>query len=281
MGLDLKRVIRAVSMNDKIVTPRMERYYYSGEWDRPFTAAEAKPILDQLLGPMYNAKGSFRASASGTCQRYQELRFLGVNPGGATGTQLAAIFDDGKWRHLRWQAHLLRAGILTEIELALRWKRLNAIATMDGRGYVPDDHPKPEWQGKEFGFELKGSNQTVYYEQTKTQGQAKEAHLRQAHRAMLLGGMDLYVVLYENKNTQEWYEWVIEPDPVMLDESLIELEQMNLDLERGSLAPMLDECKAHKGDTFRNCPMGTKTGPCPRAGSKLPTPAQVRRLSVQ
>lgn len=280
MSVDLKRLIRGVNRADTIVTPRLNQYLLSGRYDEALPDWIVEFIRSELQKPRYDATGRFRASAAGSCFRYQELRYAGVQGDKAIDPRLANIFSDGKWRHLRWQAMLLHAGILLRPEEGLDWPAMRSWATMDGIGIVPDDHPHQDWRGKEFGFELKGANPFGFQKDVKENNEAKDAHLDQVHRAFINGGFDLYVVIYENKGTQEWHEWVYEPDVKRVQFQMEELTTLNNDINTGNLAPMIPECAARKGYTFNyGCPYGRKSGACVAAGRKVPSPKRAAQLS--
>lgn len=261
-GLNLKGLVRALQATDKIVTPRMKTWLLQ-HGDDPIPREIAQRIFDQITTPPRIRTSTFSASSAGRCYRAQELAFLGL-PQTPTDSELQAIFNDGKWRHLRWQAQLLMAGIIIDMEEALRWPAMRAVATPDGVGIVPDDHPRQPWRGKEFGVEIKGVS-TFQFQQYSTNG-PKESHLFQVDRNFLLGGFGLYVVIYEDKTTQRWHEWVLEPDPKRIDAQRQELAELNDAIDNKALHPMLPECVKRVG-AFRECPFGGATGPCVKAGT--------------
>jgi len=278
--IDLKRILKAVASSETIVTPRLNQYLLSGRYDEALPQWIVDFIDNELTKPRYSAKGRFRASSAGSCERYQHLRYLGVTSDKPIDPRLANIFSDGKWRHLRWQAMLLHSGILLRPEEGLDWPARRAWATMDGIGIVPDNHPKTAWRGKEFGFELKGANPFGYKQDVKVNDEAKETHLDQVHRAFLAGGFDLYVMIYENKSNQEWHEWVFEPDQERLASQSAELDRLNAGVTEQRLAKMLPDCAARTGYTFHHgCPFGTRTGACVRAKIGWPDERRVRELS--
>lgn len=204
---------------------------------------------------------SFSSSAAGSCLRRQMFNYIGIDTGGVNDPQLQNIFYDGTWRHLRWQAVLLQAGILTAIEYPLSWPEKQSMGTVDGVGVVPDDHPNEKWRGLEFGFELKGCN-TYAFQNIARNKAIKEDHLNQVHRYFLSGGFDLFVVIYEDKNTQQWQEFVIGPDLARMEDQRTELDLLNDYANQQVLPPMLDECKKQTGSDWKYCPFAGKTGVC-------------------
>lgn len=219
-------------------------------------------ILTQMLEKPRDRTQSFSASSAGACQRAQVFGFYGAE-GESPGPQLRAIFNDGKWRHLRWQALLLQAGILSDIEVPLFWRRKLQRGTMDGQGIVPDDHHVTEWRGLEFGFELKGVNAFQYDALTKSG--PKEEHLNQVARYFLLSGLTLFSIVYENKSTQAVHEWVISRDDPGMAERIeaqrAEVESLKAYADDESLPPQLPECAMGKG-AWKSCQYGGRDGVC-------------------
>jgi hypothetical protein len=212
-----------------------------------------------LIAPERDRRGSFSASSAGVCPRRQVFEYYGL-PKPDFDTQTKSRLRDGKWRHLRWQTMLLDANIIHGIEGKLKWIDQRTRGSIDGVGVVPADHPREEWRGKEFGLELKGVNGFQF---GKYNGEeAKEDHLNQVHRYFILGGFDLFVILYENKSTQDLLEWVIEPDPVLIDQQMKELEILNSSIDNKELPPIKAPCGVMMGKEFEYCPYGGKKAPC-------------------
>lgn len=222
-------------------------------------------IHNELKKVPRKRSGSFSSSAAGMCERRQVFNYLGIDSGTVNNPQLQQIFYDGTWRHLRWQATLLQAGILNDIEIPLKWNAKRSRGTMDGIGTVPEDHPRTDWRGLEFGFELKGTNSFVY--RKAIEDGLKEEHLNQIHRYFLVGGFDLFVVVYENKDNQEWNEWVVTPEPKRLKAQEEELNRLNEAVEKEQLPVMLKGCQERNSQEWKQCPFGGTTGVCVQARS--------------
>jgi hypothetical protein len=189
---------------------------------------------------------------------------MGLAPDEVNSPQLQNIFYDGTWRHLRWQATLLQAEILSEAEVMLDWPAKRSKGSMDGQGIVPSTHLVQAWRDKEFGFELKGIT-TFDYKSIVALG-PKPNHLDQVHRYFLSGGLDLFVIIYEDKNSQDWIEFVIEPDIDRVEAQRAELDMLNDYVDTKTIPPMLPDCAAHKGTEFSKCPFGGKAGICVNRG---------------
>lgn len=260
--MNLTKTLRAARMgNQHIVTPRLKAFMR----DNPNLVVEpwvAEKISEQITKQPRVRSGSFSSSSAGDCPRKQIFQYQGIEPEHPVSATVQNIFYDGTWRHLRWQAVLLQAGIITEIEYPLPWEEMNSVGTMDGLGVVPDDHPTEKWRELEFGWELKGIN--TYGFRSVESGGPKTAHLDQTHRYFLSGGFDLFVIIYEDKNTQEWTEFVIEPDPARLDAQREELEMLNLHAKEKEIPPMLSGCRDGSDPRWAKgwCPYAGAGGVC-------------------
>lgn len=261
--MSLGALVREVKAANTIVSGPY-RKWLGAHADDAFPDWVIERIVEQLGTKSRDRRASFSASSGGQCMRRRELAFLGVpeNLKRAPDAHLLNIFQDGKWRHLRWQASLLAAGVLTDIEIPLTWPNMRHRGTVDGCGIVRDDHPFPEWRGKTFGLELKGMNKWHYDKQVRVRDDQMDAHKGQVDEYFLSSGWDLFVFLYEDKATNNWKEWVISPDPQRIRDARVDLTTMNEDLDRKVLRPMLSSCNIRMGTNWSSCPFAGDHGPC-------------------
>ena len=259
LGRNILDLVRVVSPSDLIVKPRLEKFILE-HGDKPFSPEVADWVRNQLTAAPRMRVKSFAGSASGSCHRAQIFQYLGIPQPGVIDEQLQQIYNDGHWRHLRLQAQIAEAGIipLEGLEYPLSWPAMRSMGTADGNGIVPDDHPNPAWRGKLYGLELKGAHEYVARWMNEP-----SKYMQQLYRYFLSGGFDLFVVLVENKNTQELKEWVIEPDPELLDQQLDELTTLNRHVDDQTLPERLPACQQRTGTAWKNCPFGgNKNRPC-------------------
>lgn len=266
--MSLSAMIREVRRANTIVS-QPYREWLGQHLDDPFPEWVIDLVYEQLAAKQRDRRASFSASSAGQCLRRRELAFLGVSVPAARkpDARLLNIFHDGRWRHLRWQASLLAAGIITHIEFPLPWPEMRHRGTMDGVGVVRDTHPFPEWRGKTFGLELKGMNKWHFNKQVNVRDDQMDAHKSQVAEYFLSSGLDLFVFLYEDKATGGWKEWVVSPDPQLIRDARYELKAMNERIDRQKLHQMLPSCKIRKGERWERCPYAGAHGPCERAGS--------------
>lgn len=250
----------SVEQEELIITPLL-REFLARNPNLTVDKGVARKLAYLMSTPQRDRSGSFSASAAGTCYRRQELVFLGVTPGYNTfSPQQIAIFHNGTWVHLRWQATLLTAGILESAEVTVKKPSLTARCTLDGMGTAQIG----KYEGETFGFELKGRNDYAYQLQLKAGVDDKTR--RQVDFQFALSGFEVISVINENKNTQAWNEWVFERDRQRVKTALNELRELNDAIERKRLHPMLSECRRREGE-WEGCPLGGIGGPCENAGN--------------
>ena len=260
---NLATLVRGAKRSDLIITPRLNQFLMNNN-NLELDTIVSDRIYELLKAKPRDRRFSFSSSSAGDCERKQVYNYLGVEDEenfGAISPRLQMIFYDGTWRHLRWQAVLLQAGILTKVEQPLMWKKKRSRGTMDGAGIVPDNHPHTSWQGKEFGFELKGMN-SWGYKSLVGKNEPRKDHLEQVHRYFLSGGFPLFIIVYENKDTQEWIEFVVEPNPQMMQAQKEELDRLNYAVDKEELPLMQLVCQKQTGKEFKSCQYGNKRGVC-------------------
>lgn len=237
--MSLTKVLLAKKRDNLYVTPKYEEYLalhpniYLNDKISQF-------IVKELSTPQRDRRMTNSASARGSCLRRQVFVWTGLPEQQKLNSDLHAIFHDGTFRHLKWQALLLDAGILSEVEIPCRIDKYNLTGTIDGL------------ISPEVGWELKGSNQRSY--EFVLQNGPEEKHLLQIHTYMIATQIYTWSLVYENKNTQEWKEFVVEFDPDIGDRVLAELDSVNKHVSERTFPRILDECSEKKGAQYRQCP---------------------------
>ncbi len=247
----LKKLLKAhsgESTSDLLVSPRFEQYLAT----HPNTLVDdtvAEFIKSELTTPQRNRRMTFSASSRGACAREQVFQFTSLRQVPKTNTSLYAIFHQGTFMHLKWQALLLDAGILNEVEMPCRWDEFNVTGTIDGGGEVTAGHPLRA-DHDSFGWELKSINSRGFRWVIDTG--PKFQHLLQIHTYMLATGKRLWSLVYENKDTQEWKEFVVHFDEEVAQKVREELAYLNDHVAQKRLPPILPDCIERKGP-FKNC----------------------------
>jgi len=255
--VSLKRILsqaRSASDSDLLVTPRLDEWLSRNGNIEPSQETIDRVLQAELGTPQRDRTMTFSASSRGACRRQQVFWFTDVKPVSPLNADLHAIFHDGTFRHMRWQMWLLEAGILDDVEVFQKYDQLWLTGTIDGIGTIP-----PELADRlgmirdaKFGWELKGAN-SHKYRFVLDQG-PDIAHLLQIHAYFVARpDIDVWSLCYENKDTQEWKEFVVRPDPKLMKEVEAEIHDLQGYVLNEELPPVLDECKKRQGP-FKTCP---------------------------
>lgn len=117
MSARLKKLLQtSAQTGELLVSPRYEQYL---ETHHNILLDEkiGEFITQELCTPQRNRRMTFSASARGACAREQVFQFTPLEGVSRFGSSLIAIFHQGTFMHLKWQALLLDAGILDEPEV--------------------------------------------------------------------------------------------------------------------------------------------------------------------
>lgn len=200
----------------------------------------------------------FSPSGATSCQRFQVInktpsfkRAENINPA------LIKIFDDGKWRHLKWQMLFWKMGIVDDAETF----KSNGPLTYGGSFDLILSLPWIKEKGlSQIILDIKGINASGF-NYIKMTGKPKFAHKLQVIIYMYLHGIRRAVIWYENKNTQEICEVVVDYDERLLEIAL--RRQKTMESYVGNVAFPKEECDVgdSKDSMFRQCPQRLN---CPR-----------------
>lgn len=264
MSKNLKTINEQEKDPKLLLTPKINEWML--KYHDRFTDEAMERIWKELTKPGRDRTRSFSASSAGTCLRRQELAFLGM-PQKPVFPALQETFTNGHFAHAQWQARLLSANLLEDIEVPLFWPNYISKGSADGRGFVWWEPVNKDWAGQEYLVEFK----TVgYYAWDKMvsgaeKGEIKLEHLKQMHRYMLVSGIRLcsYILIDKaNVSGLGWREFVVEADDEMLAESQRELEELKWAAENETIHPILPHCKMGMGSEYKYCPFTGKDGPC-------------------
>ena len=184
-------------------------------------------------------RGTVSASSLGSCRRRQSFTYLGMSEL-PPSPKTAQIFQNGTYMHLRWQAAGLTEGWLKAAEVPVPENQLRLSGTQDGIAY--DDSV----------VELKSIN-TNGFSGVKSFG-VKPEHRFQVGTYMVVTGAEKGVVVYEDKNTQEYEELIVELDQQLIDDVNLTSEAIYSHIDNKKLAEPLEGCMERKGWRYASCP---------------------------
>lgn len=258
MNPDLANVVSMMGDENKILTPRYVEWLLANP-DVVYDEWVVQRIMAEMRKVPRVRSGTFSASSAGVCGRAQVYGYQGQQGKAETDLQLINMGNDGKWRHLRYQANMLQAGLLEDIELTLPWPAMRSMGSIDGVTTVPDDHPRVEWRGQHAGVELKGA---YSFKAVKIATQGPQVYREQVIRYCLSGGFRLFSILVENRDSLEFNEYVYEVTDDELAESAEQLKRLNDAVDLQTIPDRLPACASLKGETFNRCRFGGKHGVC-------------------
>lgn len=236
----LKKLINATNNGWRVTTPLYQ--WLSSQGDNSATVPpHMLSVLKKLTATRtVSRSGSFHPSQLHHCEREQVFGFLNVPVKAKVLTpETQNLFNDGTWRHIRWQLMLLQAGIVTDVEVPVRVPGYRLTGSMDA---IND--------AEHWMLELKGTSQ---FQQVALYG-AMPQHIRQVH-GYLCGRPDLQevVILYEDKSTNHWHEVIVPRRRTLIKEVEGILSELNEAIDHKKLPPVLPECQRGEGQ-YRTCP---------------------------
>lgn len=195
-----------------------------------------KALFDQ--GSPRDRRGTFSASSLNSCKRRQQFTFIGM-PEIKHSSRTAAILQNGTFMHIRWQMAGLSEGFFKAVEVPVGENSLRLSGTQDA---VAHDGTI---------VELK-SIHTNGFSGIRTFG-PKEDHLHQGGTYLAATGAEKVSFIYEDKNAQEYVEYVKTADELPIQEIKDQAARLWENTENRELYPILDKCYEGKG-RYLYCP---------------------------
>lgn len=241
---DLAKIVRrAKRKKELILTPRLDEYLLANRELFPYDDEVAEIVRAIMTRTPRNRAQSFSSSSRGSCLRAQMFGYMGVPQISTSDVVLQNLFSDGHWRHLRWQALLLHARLIDEVEYPFEIVETETD-TVWVRGSLDGINLSERW-----GLEIKGIRTLKWVDDGPL-----DSHLLQIHTYMMGTGIDTFVLLYEDKLSSDWREFVVRRDEKIMDEVLQEIETLIDSAKRRRLPVVQEECKNGKGAPFTSCP---------------------------
>ncbi len=263
----------ADAQNPKLILTPMLSKFMMEHGDKPFSPEALKRVFAELSKPGRDRSGAFSSSSAGSCLRQQEFGFIGVSQDQIIFPHLRDVFDTGTWLGAMYQARLLTANLIQDIETPYPWPKMRSKGSTDGVGYVWWETVDPEYMGLDFILELKTVGSFVYKKAVENPT-PKDDHMKQIHRYMLVSGIHLTIVIYIDKGNSTgdgWHEFVVEAEPELLEESRLELKELNKAVDSKTLHPRLPPCEMGLNVApYTTCPYGGAQGVCKKTTKGWP-----------
>lgn len=224
-----------------IITPRLEEWLVQHD-SVVLDNAQADVLKQLVMTKPRDRSASFSSSSRGKCPRFQVFQYLGMPVTLKIDPILANLFNDGTWRHLRWQMTLMAADIVTDVEAPWTLPERRVRGSLDAR------NDEEAW-----GLELKGIN-SYGFGAVITNGVRPDHELQVGTYFVGNPELERFVVLYECKNTNQWSEIIVSRDPIIIAAVEHEIDYLNECVDNQELPPVLPECANGDSTTFKKCP---------------------------
>ena len=192
-------------------------------------------------------KTVFSPSNAIACSRAQVLDKLKYRPVVPSDPQLLSIFEDGIWRHMKWQLIFNAMGLVESIEQFNSLGYLNYGGSTDLILNIPH-----EGSTKRVIVDIKGAN-SFKWSEINMSGEPVFAHKIQVQIYMLINKIDMAILWYENKNTNEICEVVVHEDKELQRQAVRRQRYMKKFVLLEGMPK--EECDIDNADkVFQQCP---------------------------
>lgn len=253
----LTRVLKSIKRGESlIITPRIDQWLVQHP-EGLLLDEDGLAVLERLVTRTASGErsGRFGASSLGTkCPRQQVYSYLGMPTTGMRDPFTQNLFNDGTWRHIRWQLMGLQAGVFTHVEWPVAVPQLRLKTSLDALNV-----------DEGWFFELKGDRNW-----TRSMDGIPDGHNMQIHACFLATGWDVCVYVMEDKTTQQWKEIIVRKDKAIIQRVRKELAILNESVEHQRLPPVLQACK-EKAGYYPSCPYGPQCLAQSAVGDEWPT----------
>ena len=242
MTTSLSAQLKRIKANqERLITPRIDRWLINHPEgiQVPDNTVWRQRIMRLLSAPNADRTARYGASGRLSCQRRQVFGYLGMPGLRAHDPVQQNLFNDGTWRHVRWQIMGMLAEVFTEVEVVYRKPEWNLKVSLDA-----------ENDKEGFGVEIKGMS---FMQKLLAEG-ISDYHMGQVHTCMLATGYDRFVYIAEHKQRNDWIEFVVHKNPAWIAKVKDELNALSDSLDDQRLPKPLPACKAQRGDDYRLCP---------------------------
>jgi hypothetical protein len=235
--------ISGIAGERKVLTEPHSQWMELNESEQVYSY-EAKIHVWDALSKKYKHPriGRFGLSSLGMCPRRVVFGYAGA-PQAKPSAEGQAMMDNGTWAHLQWQAEGLTTGMFTDAEAWVFDKDLRAGGSRDATIFNGEN------------FELKSANQNVYKKIVGIQRSPKYENLLQDAAYKLLGDLPVWSsIVYENRDLGKFHEFRVGRDTKLETEVVRLFTMYGLYVDSDELPPMLEDCVAKTGWTYKGCP---------------------------
>lgn len=244
----LSRLIRNAKNREKDpLRPLIDKYLL--ERDKPGTPRVRNYKID--MKPRPRPGGRISPSSVGGCEREAVFKFVGARGRRRIDPDTELLFDDGNWRHHRWQATfrdmeaVLGSDVfeVVQIEGRARSRRLRTAGNFDAWVRI---------HGVDYIIDFKGANDAMF-NRVQRDDAPLEKHIMQLLLYMKAKGVTRGIVMYDNKNNQLTKNFVITFDDKEWRETVNWIGRVLAKIEQRRLPPKPHSCSSGNFQ-YERCP---------------------------
>lgn len=217
--------------------------------------------------------GRLSPSSIAGCQRQSMFKFLGVEAVNRIDPDTELIFEDGNWRHHKWQA------MFADMQQVLGSKKFR-LCSIEKPVSIPNLYIAGRYdalikiRGKRYVVDFKGINDfgfSYVYREHKP----KEEHVKQVLTYCVARGVRRGLLLYDNKNNQQFKVYQVSWDDEIWADVERWCERVLMHLERKTLPGRHHNCSAGTF-LFEKCPFAPIC-----YGAMKDEPERMRRMAFR
>ena len=237
----LANMVKHIQDADDPLTHLVERYLM----ERDLPKYKRKRLKEITLPLISRGRPGGRLSPSSICgcERQAALKFVGAEGKIRRNPDSEAIFDDGNWRHHKWQARFAdmakmypKKFRLISIEDPAVVSRYKIAGNLDAHIAI---FRKGEWV--EYIVDFKGANTFAWDYVFKNQ-KPKHEHVRQLLAYMKAKGVRRGLLVYEEKNTNSPQVFLVKMSKKDWAEVAEWCDRVLTQMKRKQLPPMHPDC---------------------------------------
>jgi hypothetical protein len=236
-----------------LLLPAVEEWLVkNGDKLDSFDAADYNFLQQLIIIGTTRDASVFSPSGASMCQRSQIIdKFPKLRKSKITkiDPKLRQIFDDGKWRHIRWQMLFFKMGIVESAEGFMSKGALKFGGSFDLILNLPWVKNKRK---RRVVVDIKGTNAAQFIHIRNT-GKALFKHELQVQIYMYLTGCRVAIIWYENKNNQDVCEVVVPYNLKIIRRAIARQKRMSRYVKVGAFPK--EECSVgdNSDSMFRQC----------------------------
>ena len=238
--------------SDAILQPVVDKWLVEhGDTLSAYDESDWSALRDLMTRGPRRRRRVFSPSAATLCRRRLVIdKYRDLRPIPLKDARYSKIFDDGRWRHFRWQMTFFKMGIVESMEI------FHTLGDLEyGGSYDVVARLMINGKMRRVLIDIKGVHASKF-NGIQFSGKPEESNRVQVCIYMHLNNIKIGILWYENKNTQETCEIVIRRDATyhrIIRRYIRRQKYMRRYVEAGAFPK--EECDVSgRSNEFQRCP---------------------------